>query len=44
MRKWFILFGVLILVVLGVMWWLGNEVDNSMPEEGEVRMEIENGF
>ena len=44
MRKWFILFGVLILSVLGVMWWLGNEVETSMPEEGEVRMEIENGF
>ncbi|MEE2878162.1 MAG: hypothetical protein VX593_04070 [Pseudomonadota bacterium] len=44
MRKWLILIGVLILVALGVLWWLGSEVENSMPEEGEVRMEIENVF
>ena len=44
LRKWFILFGVLILVVLGVLWWLGGEVENSMPENGEVRMETGNVF
>ena len=44
LRKWFIVFGVLILVAVGVLWWLGAEVDGSMPEEGEVRMEIDNVF
>ena len=44
MRKWFILFGVLIVGVLAAIWWLGREVDSAMPEEGEVRMEIDNVF
>ena len=44
LRKWFILFGVLLLIIVGVLWWLGAEVEGSMPEEGEVRMEIDNVF
>ena len=44
MRKWFILFGVLIVVVVAALGWLGMEVDSSQPDEGEVRMEIENAF
>lgn len=44
MRKWLVLFVVLILGVIGLLWWLGNQVDRSMPEEGEVRMEIDNVF
>ncbi|MEQ9316268.1 MAG: hypothetical protein RLN72_10480 [Henriciella sp.] len=44
MRKWLILFAVLILGVLAAFWWLGSEVDASKPDEGEVRMEIENVF
>ena len=44
MRKWLILFVVLILGVIGLLWWLGNQVDQSMPEDGEVRMEIDNVF
>ncbi|WP_300391820.1 hypothetical protein [Henriciella sp.] len=44
LRKWFILFGVLVLGVLALLWWLGTEVEGSMPDEGEVRMEIDNVF
>ena len=44
MRKWLILIGVLILGVLAALWWLGQEVETSKPEPGEVRMEIENVF
>ena len=44
MRKWFILFAVLIIAIVGTLWWLGTEVDNSRPDAGEVRMEIENVF
>ena len=44
MRKWLILFVVLILGVIGLLWWLGNQVDQSMSEDGEVRMEIDNVF
>ena len=44
MRKWFILFAVLIIGILAALWWLGSEVDNARPGEGEVRMEIDNVF
>jgi hypothetical protein len=44
LRKWLILFAVLIVGVLAALWWLGTEVDASKPEAGEVRMEIENVF
>ena len=44
MRKWFILFAVLIVGVAAAIWWLGTEVDSSRPDDGEVRMEIENVF
>ncbi|MEM5515865.1 hypothetical protein WNY37_02815 [Henriciella sp. AS95] len=44
MRKWLILFVVLILGVLAALWWLGTEVEASKPDQGEVRMEIDNVF
>ncbi|MGB3625064.1 MAG: hypothetical protein WA989_04530 [Henriciella sp.] len=44
MRKWLILFAVLIVGVVAAFWWLGTEVDASKPEPGEVRVEIENVF
>ena len=44
MRKWFILFAVLIIGVVAALWWLGTEVDNARLDEGEVRMEIDNVF
>lgn len=44
MRKWFIIFAVLIVGVVAALWWLGREVDASKPETGEVRVEVENVF
>ena len=44
MRKWFILFGVLIIGGIAALWWLGSAVDSSTPDAGEVRMEVDNVF
>ncbi|MEO1101518.1 MAG: hypothetical protein AAFW65_06680 [Pseudomonadota bacterium] len=41
MRKWLILIVILALAVLGVAFWLGQGVNDYAPEEGEVRIEIE---
>ncbi len=43
-RKWFIIFAILIVGVLAALWWLGSEVETSKPEPGEVRVEIDNAF
>jgi uncharacterized protein HemY len=44
MRKWFILFAVLIVAIVAALWWLGTEVDSSRPDDGEVRMDIDNVY
>ncbi|WOR14152.1 hypothetical protein RYZ27_10270 [Hyphomonas sp. FCG-A18] len=44
MRKWLIILAILIIGVLGVLWWLGNSLDKQRPADGEVRMEIEHVF
>lgn len=44
MRKWFIIFGLMIVGIVAALWWLGSEVEASKPAPGEVRMEIENEF
>lgn len=41
MRKWLIILALLVIGVLGVLWWLGNSMSDQKPEAGEVRMEIE---
>ena len=41
MRKWLIILALLIVSVLGVLWWLGNSMSDQKPEAGEARMEIE---
>ncbi|MEO0607836.1 MAG: hypothetical protein AAFY82_06360 [Pseudomonadota bacterium] len=41
MRKWLIILIVIIVAVIGVLWWLGNSMSDQKPQEGETRMEIE---
>lgn len=41
MRKWLIILAVIVVAVLGALWWLGNSMQSDKPEPGEVRMEIE---
>ena len=41
MRKWLIFLVLIIVAVLGVLWWLGSSLDAHKPEAGEARMEIE---
>lgn len=42
MRKLLIILGVLAVLILGGLWWLGQSLEAEKPEDGEVRMEIEN--
>ena len=44
MRKWLILILLLVGLVMGALWWLGNSYDQQRPESGEVRMEIDHVF
>ena len=44
MRKWLIILLILALAVLGVLWWLGNSLDQQRPADGEVRVEIDHVF
>lgn len=41
MRKWLIILAVIIVAIIGVLWWLGQSLEADKPEPGEVRMEIE---
>ncbi|WP_291078709.1 hypothetical protein [Hyphomonas sp.] len=42
MRKFLILLGLLIILVLGAAWWLGGQAAKGKPEPGEVRIEVDN--
>jgi len=44
MRKWLIILVVLIALVFGALWWLGQSLDQQKPADGEIRMEIEHVF
>lgn len=44
MRKWLIFLVLLIIAVLGALWWLGNSLEQQRPADGEVRMEIDHVF
>lgn len=44
MRKWLIILVILIVAVVGALWWLGNSLDQQRPADGEVRMEIDHVF
>ena len=41
MRKFLILLGVLVILVLGAVWWLGGQAEKGKPEPGEVRIEVD---
>ncbi len=41
MRKFLILLGVLVVLVLGAAWWLGGQAENGKPDSGEVRIEVD---
>jgi len=42
MRKFLILLGLLVILVLGVAWWLGGQAEKGKPEPGEIRIEVDN--
>jgi len=44
MRKWLIILLVLIVAIVGTLWWLGSSLDKDKPAEGEIRTEIEHVF
>lgn len=41
MRKYLILFVILVILVLGAMWWLGQRAVKNAPPEGEIRIPVE---
>ncbi|MEM9667597.1 MAG: hypothetical protein AAF950_01625 [Pseudomonadota bacterium] len=44
MRKWLIIIGALVLILLGIGVWLAGKATEGKPEPGEIRQEIENVF
>ncbi len=42
MRKWLIFIIVIVVLLLGVGFWLAGQAENGKPEPGEVRLEVEN--
>lgn len=44
MRKYLILLGVIAVLVVGGMWWLGQQAVKDKPAAGEVRIPIDNVF
>lgn len=44
MKKFLIGIAVLAALILGVVWWLGTQAENAVPEAGEQRLEIDNVF
>ena len=41
MRKWLIILTVLIVAIVGGLWWLGQSLDKQKPADGEVRVDID---
>lgn len=44
MRKYLILLGLVAVLALGGMWWLGEQAVKGKPDDGEVRIPIDNVF
>jgi flagellar basal body-associated protein FliL len=41
MRKWLIILALLVIGIVGVLWWLGQSLEAQKPADKEVRTEIE---
>ena len=41
MRKYLIILGILVVLGLVGLWWLGTQAEKNKPAAGEVRMEVE---
>ena len=41
MRRFLILLGLLVILVVGAMIWLGGQAEKGKPEPGEIRIEVE---
>lgn len=41
MRKYLILFVILVIGIVGAMWWLGQRAVKNAPPEGEIRIPVE---
>lgn len=44
MRKWLIILALLVIGIVGVLWWLGQSLESQKPADVEVRTEIEHVF
>lgn len=44
MRKYLIMFAILIVLAVGGMWWLGQRAVNNAPPEGEIRIPVQDVF
>ncbi len=42
MRKLLIGLVVIVILVLGAAWWLSGQAENGMPDDGEIRIDVEN--
>ena len=42
MRKFLILLGVVAVLALAGLWWLGTKADQGKPGPGEIRIEVDN--
>ncbi len=42
MRKFLILLGLLAVIGLAGLWWLGTKAEQGKPPPGEIRIEVEN--
>lgn len=41
MRKFLILLGVVAVVALAGLWWLGTKAEKGKPAPGEIRIEVD---
>ena len=44
MRKWLIFLFILVIGVVGALFWLGQSLNSEKPEPGEVRIEVDHVF
>ena len=44
MRKWLIILLVLVVAIVGTLWWLGSSLDKDKPADDEIRMRSSMSF